>query len=292
VRTFFVELPGDDWFAELTDFYRTDVDVPATVTVDGVVYQDVGVQFRGNTSFMMAPGRKKSLDLAFDFADKKQSLHGVRNLDLLNCNGDASSLREMLHGWIANQFLPAPRVALARVVVNGEDYGVYAAVQQFDKEFLEDHFGTKQGDRFKVPPDFSGNGGLRFLGEEPQAYQRNYELKSAESEQAWQGLVDVCAALENAPADRLEAILPQHLDVEATLWFLAVDNALGDDDGYFSRASDYLLYRDPKGALPPDPARQQRDPARRARRWPRRHARSRRRGGWTGRSRRSGRPRW
>ncbi|MBL8753369.1 MAG: CotH kinase family protein [Planctomycetes bacterium] len=255
VRTFFLEFPNADWHEELTAFYRTDVDVPAKVTVDGKLYPDVGVQFRGNTSFGMAPGKKKSIDLAFDFADPKQNLLGVRNLDLLNCNTDASSLREVLHGHVANEYMPAPRVVPVRVVVNGEDYGVYAAVEQFDKEFVQAHFGTKQGDRFKVPPDFSGNGGLRFLGDDPAAYRRNYQLKSNENDAAWQGLVDACGALESATADRLEAILPQHLDVDGMLWFLALDNALGDDDGYFSRASDYLLYRDPKGrfhAIPRD----------------------------------------
>ncbi|MFY9343533.1 MAG: CotH kinase family protein, partial [Planctomycetota bacterium] len=255
VRTFFVEFEDADWYEQLTEFHRTDVEVPATVTVDGTTYRDVGVQFRGNTSFGMAPGKKKSIDFTFDLVDKKQSLLGVRNLDLLNCNADPSSLREAIHGWVANQFLPAPRTALARTVICGEDFGVYCAVQQFDKEFVADHFGTKQGDRFKVPPDFSGNGGLRFLGDDPAAYRRSYELKSGESEAAWLGLVDVCAAIANAPADRLEAILPQHLDVDGMLWFLAIDNALADDDGYFSRASDYLLYRDPKGrfhAIPRD----------------------------------------
>lgn len=247
VRTFFFEFDDADWFAELSDFYRTDVQVPAKVTVDGVVYRDVGVGFRGNTSFMMAPGRKKSLDLAFDFADPKQSLQGVRNLDLLNANADASMVREMLHGWLANQFAPAQRTALVRVVINGEDHGVYVGAQQFDKEFVVDHFDSKQGWRFKVPPDFSGNGALRYLGDEIAAYKRSYELKGKDDEKAWQGLVDLCTALENAPTDRLEAILPQHLDVDGALWFLALDNAFGDDDGYHSRGSDYLLYRDPKG---------------------------------------------
>jgi len=253
VRTFFFTFDSDDWFGELTDFYHTDVVLPATVTVDGHTYRDVGTSFRGNTSFQMIAGHKKSLDLAFDFADDKQSLQGVRNLDLLNANGDASLVREMLHGWLANQFAPAPRTALVRVVVNGEDHGVYVAVQQFDKDFLADHFGSKQGARFKVPPDFGGNGGLRYLGDETAPYQRSYELKSKDDGKAWQGLVDLCTALENAPTDRLEAILPQHLDIDAALWFLAIDNALGDDDGYHSRASDYLLYRDPKGRFHPLP---------------------------------------
>jgi hypothetical protein len=251
VRTFFVEIPGDDWFAELNDFYRTDVEVPVTITIDGITYRDVGLGFRGNTSFMMAPGRKKSLDFAFDHADSKQSLHGVRNLDLLNAHTDASFVREMLHGWLANRFLPAPRTALVRVVINGEDHGIYVAVQQFDKDFTDDHFGSKKGDRWKVPPDFSGGGGLKYLGDDPAAYQRSYQIKSKDDPAAWQALVDLCAVLEQSPPDRLEAILPQHLDIDGALWFLACDNALGDDDGYHARASDYLLYRDPKGRFHP-----------------------------------------
>ncbi|HEU4418370.1 MAG TPA: CotH kinase family protein, partial [Planctomycetota bacterium] len=111
------------------------------------------------------------------------------------------------------------------------------------------------GDRFKVPPDFSGNGGLRWLGDEPQAYKRNYQLKSNDNEIAWRALVDLCAVLERTATEDLERIVPQHLDVDGMLWFLAVDNALGDDDGYHSRASDYSLYRDPHGrfhAIPRD----------------------------------------
>ena len=199
---FFFTFDSDDWFGELTDFYHTDVVLPATVTVDEHTYQDVGTNFRGNTSFQMVAVPKKSLDLAFDFADDEQSLQGVRNLDLLNANGDASLVRQMLHGWLANQFTPAPRTALVRVVIQGEDHGVYVAVQQFDKDFLADHFGSKKGARFKVPPDSGGNGGLRDLGDEIAPYQRSYELKSKDDGKAWQGLIDLCTALENAPTDR------------------------------------------------------------------------------------------
>ncbi|MBZ0151614.1 MAG: CotH kinase family protein, partial [Planctomycetes bacterium] len=253
VRTIFLDFDSDDWLAELTAFYHTDVTVPARVTLDGTTCEQVGAAFRGNTSFMMARGKRKSFDLNFDERIPKQNLFGVRNLDLLNCNTDPSFVREALHAFVANQYFPAPRVALMRVVVNGEDLGVYAAVQQFDKDYLEDHHGTKKGARFKVPPDFSGRGGLMWLGDDAAAYQRSYQLKSDADADAWQALVDVCAVLENTPTDRLQAIVPQHLDVEATLWFLALDNALADDDGYASRGSDYLLWRDPSGRFHPIP---------------------------------------
>ena len=147
--------------------------------------------------------------------------------------------------------MPAPRVALAQVVVNGTDFGIYAAAQAFDRDFTADHFGSKKGDRFKIPPDFSGNGGLRWLGDDPTAYERNYQLKSGANPAAWAALADLCAVLEHTPTADLERILPQHLDVDAALWFLAVDDAVADDDGYHSRASDYVIYRDPKGRFHP-----------------------------------------
>ena len=37
------------------------------------------------------------------------------------------------------------------------------------------------------------------------------------------------------------------LDIEGVLWFLAVDLALSNSDGYWTRASDYNIYQDPKG---------------------------------------------
>ncbi len=37
------------------------------------------------------------------------------------------------------------------------------------------------------------------------------------------------------------------LDIDGVLWFLAVDNALINNDGYWTRASDYSIYRDAAG---------------------------------------------
>jgi hypothetical protein len=39
------------------------------------------------------------------------------------------------------------------------------------------------------------------------------------------------------------------LNVDETLWFLALDNALINSDGYWVRASDYAMFRDEKGVF-------------------------------------------
>ena len=52
-------------------------------------YRDVGVHFRGNSSYRMVPqGSKRSLNLSFDLVHEGQSLGGYRTLNLLNANGD------------------------------------------------------------------------------------------------------------------------------------------------------------------------------------------------------------
>jgi len=82
-RTIFLRFDNTtDWEDELAAFYGTDVEIPATVVVDGTTYKDVGVHFRGASSFRMVPdGVKRSLNLSFNFVNKKQRLLGYRTLN-------------------------------------------------------------------------------------------------------------------------------------------------------------------------------------------------------------------
>jgi hypothetical protein len=53
--------------------------------------------------------------------------------------------------------------------------------------------------------------------------------------------------LNQTPADRLEAALSPLLDIDGALRFLAIEMALVNTDGYWTRASDYDIYQDPRG---------------------------------------------
>ena len=82
------------------------MEVPATVVVDGATYKDVGVHFRGASSFRMVPdGVKRSLNLTFDFVNQQQRLRGYRTLNLLNGNGDPTLMRAVLYGEIARHYI-------------------------------------------------------------------------------------------------------------------------------------------------------------------------------------------
>ena len=108
--------------------------------------------------------------------------------------------------------------------------------------FLDDEFGTRNGTRWKVPAGSRG-GGLAWLGDDRKAYEGAYQLKVDADQQdaAWRRLIELCRVLKETPDAELERELPKVLDVEGALWFLALDVALLDGDGYASRASDFVL---------------------------------------------------
>ena len=248
LRTLFLEFPQQDWEQELADFKPTDVEVPATLRVDGTAYPDVGVSFRGASSFFMIPeGSKRSLNISMDYGDKKQRLYGYKTLNLLNCNGDPSMMSSLLYSNIACERIAAPKVNFVNVVINGRSWGVYSNVQQFNKDFVQENFDTKQGARWKVSGSPRGDAGLRYLGEDMKPYQERFEIKSKDKEESWKELINLCRVLNQTPVEELESALDPILDIEGTLWFLAVDVALINSDGYWTRASDYSIYQSEAG---------------------------------------------
>lgn len=252
LRTFFLEFENEDWEAELADFKGTDVEVTATLTVDGRKYPNVGVHFRGASSYMMVPaGLKRSLSISLDLADKKQRLYGHRTLNLLNANGDPTMLRYPLASFVGNQWLPTPRANLAKVVINGESWGIYPNVEHFDRDLINHFFaGDKKGDkeaRWKVPGSPRGGGGLTYLGDDPAAYKARYEIKTRDTKEPWDALITLCRVLNQTPPDQLEKALEPIIDVDNVLRFLAFDLVIMNEDGYWIRDSDYSIYRDGKG---------------------------------------------
>lgn len=250
LRTAFLQFEAADWEKELEAFNNTDVDVPATVTIDGKVYKDVGVHFRGMSSYFMVPqGRKRSLNLAFDFADAKQQFAGYKTLNLLNANGDPSFLRPVLYTEIASHYVPTPKMNYMRVVINDENWGVYINTQQFNKDFTRDYFNSTKGARWKVPGSPGGRAGFNYLGDDPAAYKDLYQITSKDDAKDWADLIKVFRVLNETPPDKLEAALAPIFDVDGALKFLAVEVALVNSDGFWARASDYSLYKDDKGIL-------------------------------------------
>jgi len=247
-RTLFLEFEASDWEKELEEFHDVAIDVPAKLTVDGRSYPEVGVRFRGMSSyFMVGSGQKRSLNLDMDYVHSQQRLYGCRTLNLLNSHEDPTFLRTVLFCHIARHYLPCAQANLVRLVINGEDWGVYVNYQQFNQEFVQEWFHTSKGARWNVPGGPGGNANLSYLGDDVSPYQRMYEIKSRNDPKSWVGLILLCQTLDQSTPDRLATALEPLLDIDGALKFLALDNVFANNDGYWIRSSDYNLYQDPEG---------------------------------------------
>ena len=246
LRTLYLQFHHEDWSEQMNAFYRTDIEVPADLIVDGKVYPGVGVHFRGTSSYFTVRSDKKSFNIAIDYGKDGQRLYGYKTLNLLNGHVDASFLREVLYNRIARDYVPAMKTNLVKLVINGENWGVYINLQQYNKDFLAEQFGTKGGVRWKVGP---GRGGaLTYAGDDPTAYQETYQLKTNNVEDPWQGLIALCKMLDETTADaELVENLPSLLNIDQVLWQLAVSNVFMDDDGYIHKGGDYAIYQNVKG---------------------------------------------
>jgi len=175
LRTVFIEFDTETWKEEMAKFKNTDIEMPATLTVDGRKYPMVGVKFRGQSSFGHVPAEsKRSLNLSMDFINRDQRLYGYKTINLLNCNGDASFLSSILYSHLAADYLPVPKANMMKVVINGESWGLYSNVQQYNKDFLKAFYGTTAGARWKVPGSPQADGGLRYLGEDIDDYRQRF----------------------------------------------------------------------------------------------------------------------
>lgn len=248
VRTIFVELGIDDWEAEMEAFYNTDVELPATVTEDGVTYENVGVRFRGNSSFSMVPsGVRRPLRLKFDAVNGGQNIEGVRNVKLLNGVNDASNLRTVLVSTVMQDYIEVPRVNFVRVVINGENWGVYQNQQHFNRDFLEDWYGESDGVRWEIDGSPNGQGGMLYLGDDADLYRSTYSIQNRDTAASWSALINLFRVLSQTPLGELVEELEPLIDIDGVLRYLALDVALVNSDGFWARASDYELYLDESG---------------------------------------------
>ncbi|TFG64057.1 MAG: hypothetical protein E4H36_03990, partial [Spirochaetales bacterium] len=191
-RTLYLRFSSPGWFDELTDFFNTDVEVPANLIVDGEAYPGVGVHFRGSSSYFMTRNSpKKSFNISIDYEKGSQRLYGYRTLNLLNNNADPSFLREVLFSRISHSYIPALKANFVKLVINGENWGVYTSVEQFNNDFLSEWFGTSGGVRWKIPPGRSGPGALFYNGPDPEDYKSSFELQTDDSPGAWYSLIEL-----------------------------------------------------------------------------------------------------
>ncbi len=112
----------------------------------GAEVPNVLIRLKGNTSWRQTveldPMPKMQFVLAFNEIDPDGRFGGMRKVELDMPRTDESFLRQRL-GLFALRAMgvPAQCANSARLVINGEYYGLYTAIERLDKEFLQRQYG-------------------------------------------------------------------------------------------------------------------------------------------------------
>lgn len=218
---------------------RTATRLRATVTVDGVRLDNVGVRQSGGSyhQYQSITG-KPSLSLKFDEFVDGQNVYGLNKLILKNEAQDGSFLSEHLTYEVFRRAgLAAPYTAHARVTLNGLDSGIYVLREPIGKQFLARNFGSsfKNGNLYEVETtDFVNYPAYAMLDDEGEKGRNRDDLTA------------LASAVRAATPDTFVATVGPLMDLDRLITFVAVETAAVHWDGFAGNNNNTYLYAHPK----------------------------------------------
>ena len=140
------------------------------ITVNGETYANVAIRTKGNTSLSQVASSdsdRYSFKVEFDHYDSGQSLEGLDKLVLNNLFCDATYIKEYIAYDIFDYIgVACPYYSFAHITINGEEWGLYLALEAMEDSFVERVYGSTEGELYK--PESMSMGGMPENGEMTQ----------------------------------------------------------------------------------------------------------------------------
>lgn len=160
-----IDIVMDDWDGFLDTCINEEYTI-CTVVIDNESYKNVGIRAKGNTSLTQVSSYgndRYSFKIEFDHYDSTKSYYGLDKLSLNNIIQDNTYLKDYLTYQMMGTFgVDAPLCSYVYITVNGEDWGLYLAVEGVEESFLSRNYGNDYGELYK--PDSQSMGGGRGNG--------------------------------------------------------------------------------------------------------------------------------
>ena len=231
-----IQFSEGDWQAVLAS-PTSETYYEASVTIDGVVTEQIAARTKGNSSLKSVASNQSSNRYSWKLDTNRyvdgQKICGLKKFNLNNGFKDPTLMREHIGYRLATDLgLPTPRTSYADVTVNGQHLGVYTLVEHVDSEFIERWFDDDEGDLYK--PDWP-DGHLQWQGDEFSDYD-GVELQSNEETSDYSTFVALLEVL-NGDAD-----VSNVLNVDMMIRYLALNSLLVNLDSYSGNGHNYYIY--------------------------------------------------
>ena len=158
-----IEVDEDNWNYLLENAIDEEY-ITANITVNGTKYYNVGIRAKGNSSLSTVASDdttdRYSFKVKFDEYVDGQTLDGLSKIALNNIISDATYMKEYLsYDLLERMGVPTPAFAFTNITVNGEEWGLYFAVEVIEEEFIERNYGSLSGNLYKPEGNEMGNMG-------------------------------------------------------------------------------------------------------------------------------------
>ena len=256
LRTVELTFSQADWYQQLVANRTAKRYIKADLKVDGQVFKDIGIRFRGNSSYWGLPSasKKRMFKISIDNFVPDRKLYGYKTLNFNNNFLDPAMVREVVGYSIFRKYLPAPKSNYIKLMikapgVTNSNWGPYINTEQINKDMLRDWFPGNDGNRYRGERTNLGSNqsrtALTWQGANSSAYSPYYELKNAATSGAWKDIITVCNDLNNSTLAQRPQVLPKVLDVDNVLWFHSTASIIYWLDSYIGRyVHNFYLYTD------------------------------------------------
>ena len=204
--------------------------VPATMFIDGrnKRWPKVGVKLKGAAGSFREIDDRPGFTINLGKFGAEKRFHGLKRFHLNNGAQDESRLSE----WLGYEVFtaagyPAPRVAHASVMLDGELLGLYVFRESFDKRFLLRTVGSTNGNLY--------DGGFC------QDINRDLDKDSGtgpDDHSDLRQLMDACSNLDPKHTAKLASLI----DIDSFVEFMALEAMLGHWDGYSQNRNNFRLW--------------------------------------------------
>ena len=223
-----------------------------SLVIDGETYGSAAIRAKGNNSLssVSAYGNNRySFKVEFDHYDSSKTYYGLDKLNLNNLIQDNTMMKDYLVYRLMGDFgVAAPLCSYVYLTVNGEDWGLYLAVEGVEEAFLRRNYGSSYGELYK-PDSMNGGGGgrasnddvkLQYVDNDPDSYSNIFNNAKTDVSQADQERLIASLKQLSQGAD-----LEEILDTDAVLRYFVVHNFVCNFDSYTgSMVHNYYLYEE------------------------------------------------
>lgn len=160
VHTIDILADKDDWDTMISNAQAEEY-IQASVVIDGETVRGIAIRPKGNSSLSMirsAESDRYSFKIEFDHYSDSISYHGLDKLVLNNVAQDNTYMKDYVSYQMMNAMgADAPLSSFIWVKINGEDWGLYLAVEGVEEAFTSRVYGNDPVELYK--PDSMDIGG-------------------------------------------------------------------------------------------------------------------------------------